>query len=67
MAGFVKLRMGDLFDGPADLIILPCSTGGNITRFVANRLLQYTIPFPKNGMKLGEVEIMPFTGAESII
>jgi hypothetical protein len=36
MAGFVKLRLGDLFAGPADLIVLPCSTGGTITRFVAN-------------------------------
>jgi hypothetical protein len=66
MAGFVRLRLGDLFDGPADLIVLPCSTDGTITRFVANRLLQYTIPRPKHGMKLGEVEIMPFTGAENI-
>ena len=66
MAGFVKLRLGDLFDGPADLIVLPCSTGGTITRFVANRLLEYTIPRPKRGMELGDVQIMPFTGAENI-
>ena len=66
MAGFVRLQLGDLFDGPADLIVLPCSTSGTITRFVANRLLEYTIPRPKRGMVLGEVDIMPFIGAENI-
>jgi hypothetical protein len=64
--GFVRLKLGDLFDGPADLIVLPCSTAGTITRFVANRLIEYTIPRPKRGMELGEVEIMPFSGAENI-
>lgn len=66
MTAFVRLKLGDLFDGPADLIVLPCSTGGTITRFVANRLLEYTIPRPKPGLELGEVEFMPFTGAENI-
>lgn len=66
MAGFVRLELGDLFDGPADLIVLPCSTSGTITRFVANRLLEYTIPRPKRRLELGEVDIMPFTGAENI-
>ncbi|MEW8023682.1 MAG: TIR domain-containing protein [Candidatus Thiodiazotropha endolucinida] len=66
MEGLVRLRLGDLFDGPADLIVLPCSTSGTITRFVANRLIEYTIPRPKRGMELGDVEIMPFTGAENI-
>lgn len=62
----VKLRLGDMFDGPADLIVLPCSTSGTITGFVARRLVQYSIPHPKTGMSLGEVEVMPFEGAEDI-
>ena len=62
----VKLRLGDMFDGPADLIVLPCSTAGTITGFVARRLAQYSIPHPQAGMSLGEVEIMPFEGAEDI-
>ena len=66
MPGFVRLKLGDLFDGPADLIVLPCSTSGTITHFVAEQLHEYTIPFPKRGMDLGEVEIIPFTGAENI-
>lgn len=66
MGANVKLRLGNLFDGPSDLVVLPCSTGGTVTGFVARSLAQYSIPHPKVGMKLGEVEIMPFEGAEHI-
>lgn len=62
----VKLRLGDLFDGPADLIVLPCSTAGTITGFVARSLVRYAIPHPQEHMSLGDVEIMPFSGAEDI-
>jgi hypothetical protein len=66
MAANVKLRFGNLFDGPSDLIVLPCSTAGTVTSFVARTLAQYSIPRPRLGMTLGEVEIMPFEGAENI-
>lgn len=66
MTAIVELRLGDLFHGPADVIVLPCSTSGTITRFVADRLLEYSIPRPRRGMRLGEVDIAPFTGAENI-
>lgn len=66
MPGTVKLRLGNLFDGPADLIVLPCSTGGTVTGFVARELERFSIPHPQEGMRLGEVEIMPFVGAENI-
>ena len=62
----VKLRLGDMFDGPADLIVLPCSTSGTITGFVARRLEQYSIPHPTPGMVLGKVEVVPFDGADDI-
>jgi hypothetical protein len=66
MEAKVKLRVGDLFDGPADLIVLPCSTSGTVTGFVARSLAQYSIPHPQEGMCLGGVEVMPFEGAEDI-
>ena len=66
MGPTVKLRLGDLFEGPADLIVLPCSTSGTITGFVARSLMHYSIPHPREGMALGEVEILPFEGAEDI-
>jgi len=62
----VKLRLGNLFDGPADLIVLPCSTAGTITGFVARNLVNYRIPHPRVGMRLGTVEFMPCEGAENI-
>ncbi len=66
MAAVVELRLGDLFDGPSDVVVLPCSTVGTITPFVANRLLEYAIPIPRSGMGLGEVDIAPLTGGENI-
>src|SRR5262245_9767998 len=66
MEANVKLRLGNLFDGPADLIVLPCSTSGTITGFVARSLVHYSIPHPRIGMALGEVEILPFEGADDI-
>jgi hypothetical protein len=66
MTPTVKLRLGNLFDGPADVIVLPCSTGGTITGFVARSLSHYSLPHPSGGMQLGDVEILPFEGGENI-
>ena len=62
----VELKLGDMFDGPCDLIVIPCSTVGTITPFVQEKLVHYRIPRPKRGMRLGEVEILPFEGGENI-
>lgn len=66
MSGFVRLKLGDMFDRPSDMIVLPCSTDGTVTPFVAKRLLQYTIPKPKRRMRLGAVDAVAFVGAENI-
>jgi hypothetical protein len=66
MTPSVKIRLGNLFDGASDLIVLPCSTGGTITGFVARSLSRYLIPHPLVGMELGQVEILPFEGGENI-
>src|SRR6478672_4683689 len=66
MGGIVKLRLGNLFDGPSDLIVLPCSTIGTVTGFVARSLAHYSIPHPCDSMEHGEIEIMPFEGGENI-
>jgi hypothetical protein len=62
----VELRLGDMFDGPSDLIVLPCSTSGTITEFVHHRLIHYSIPYPKTDMNLGDVQVHPFEGGENI-
>ena len=63
---YVKLKLGNIFDEPTDLVVLPCSTGGTITNFVANYLREYNIPHPRTGMRLGDVDVRTFDGAESV-
>jgi len=53
----VQLRLGDMFDGPSDLIVLPCSTAGTITSFVREKLVNYRIPYPRPGLILGDVRV----------
>src|SRR5215203_5653257 len=55
-----------MFDGPSDLIVLPCSTAGTITAFVRERLLHHRIPYPNPGLELGDVNVIPFEGGENI-
>ena len=62
----VQLKLGDMFDGPTDLIVLPCSTAGTITSFVRERLIHHNIPYPHPGMILGDVKVMPFRGGENL-
>src|SRR4051812_26623736 len=62
----VQLKLGDMFDGPSDLIVLPCSTSGTITDFVRKRLVHHRIPYPKTGMRLGDLSVVPFEGGENI-
>lgn len=62
----IELRLGDVFDGPSDLIVLPCSTTGSVTQFVRQKLVHFSIPYPHDQMRLGEVRVSPFEGGESI-
>ena len=66
MAGQIKIKLGDMFHGACDLIILPCSTSGKVTQFVHNRLKAFKIPSPKANIELGQIYTMPFEGGENI-
>jgi TIR domain len=66
MMPLVELKLGDLFDGPSDLIVLPCSTSGTITGFVRRRLIHHKIPYPRPAMQLGDLALVPFEGGENI-
>src|SRR4051794_36270372 len=57
----VHLKKGDLFDGPSDLVVLPCSTAGTYTKLVADKLRRFDIPRPRPA-ELGHVEIHALTG-----
>lgn len=62
----VQIRLGDMFDGPSDLIVLPCSAGGAVTDFVMQKLSLFRIPSPSMALRLGDVQLQPFEGGESI-
>lgn len=66
MGGIVQLRLGDIFDGPSDLLVVPCSTVPTVAGFVAERLRTFRLPSPTRPYHLGEVEIVPLTGAENV-
>lgn len=66
MPGTVQLEVGDIFNGPSDLIVLPCSTGGMITGFVRSRLEEFDIKYPSGRIAFGDVEFFPLSGAENI-
>jgi hypothetical protein len=66
VAGTVRFHLGDMFEGAADLIVLPCSTVPTVTEFVRERLRLFDIPLPEEPMRLGEVRIVPFRGAENV-
>lgn len=66
MPGSVQLEIGDIFNGPSDLIVLPCSSGGAVTGFVRNRLEEFDIRYPSGEIAFGGVQFFPFSGAENI-
>lgn len=66
MSSTIQLREGDMFAQPADLIIIPCSTGASVTEMVASRLRSFDIVLPRRPMRLGDVEFLLFERASSI-
>ena len=62
----IRVRLGDLFEGPSDMLVVPCSTMGTISGFVAQSLAQYAIPRLHARMPLGNVTIFPFKGADDL-
>lgn len=65
MSATVRIRQGNIFDGPSDLVVLPCSTSGDVTSFVARDLARYRLPQPPQ-MPLGGVTAQAFKEAPHI-
>ena len=55
MGAQIEIVKGNMFDGPSDLVVIPCSTVPTITWFVADYLRSFDIPEPQNKMKPGDV------------
>lgn len=66
VAATVEVLYGDMFDGPSDVVVIPCSTVPSVTWFVADRLRLFDIPQPPRPMKLGEVHYEPLTSASQL-
>ena len=66
MPGAVQLVRGDMFDGPSDLIVIPCATGGSVTAFVRERMQRFALPRVPAPMALGDVRLLPLAGADNV-
>jgi hypothetical protein len=62
MGARIELVKGNVFDGSADLVVIPCSTRRSITWFVAEHLSSFGIPEPQKPMKLGGKRLMRLAG-----
>src|SRR5215467_3773948 len=66
MKAQVELIKGDMFEGPSDLMVIPCSTVPTITWFVAEHLRSFGIPKPRDQMDLGDVAFVDLRRANNI-
>jgi hypothetical protein len=66
MGGRIEIVHDDMFNGPSDLVVLPCSTIPTVASFVAERLKRFSIPFPRQAMRLGEVRFEQLTAATQL-
>jgi hypothetical protein len=56
------LRLGDLFDSPADVIVLPMATSGSVTAQTLKDIRRHGLPEPEGGpFELGSVIFRPRT------
>jgi hypothetical protein len=62
----LELVKGDMFEGPSDLIVIPCSTVPTITRYVADRLRAFGLPRPPGPMTPGQVAFLELKGASQV-
>lgn len=66
MGAQIELVKGDMFDGPSDLIVIPCSTAPSITWFVMEHLRSFGIPGPQVKMEAGDVVFCDLRRASNI-
>jgi len=61
----VHLRNGNIFDNASDLVLLPCSAKGTISKFAEQHVKNYNLERPEP-MPLGQIKVHPFTGSGTI-
>src|SRR5437762_3161153 len=63
--GSVHIRLGNIFDNSSDLVLLPCSAKGTISKAAREHVTRFSLPEP-TPMKLGDVHVEAFTGPGTI-
>ncbi len=58
MSAQIEFFLGELFSLKCDLIVLPCSRNGSMTRWVRNRIQDFGIPDPTGYKGLGATEFI---------
>ena len=66
MTARIEVIKGDMFEGPSDLVVIPCSTIPTITWFVAEHLRAFGISEPRDRMEPGDVVFVDLRGASNI-
>lgn len=62
----LELVQGDMFEGPTDLVVIPCSTRPTVSRLVGDRFRAFQISPPDRPMRAGEVIFQPLASARQI-
>lgn len=71
LGGNVLVRMGDLFEGAADLTVLPCSAKGTVSKATRRWSEIYGLPLPteisSRPRRLGDIsDLIPFSGSSDL-
>jgi nucleoside 2-deoxyribosyltransferase len=64
----VQIRLGNIFDGNSDLVVVPCSAKGTVSKWTETHIQNFGLERPPCGGKedLGRVFIKPFPGSGNI-
>lgn len=54
----IKIKYGSIFDEKCDLLILPCSSDGSVTRWVKSEIEKYELPFPSYDIPFASVAFL---------
>src|ERR1019366_449584 len=62
----VQIHLGSLFTGKSDLVVLPCSAKGTITKGAQGLVDAHKLDRPPTGMQLGDVRMFKYPGSGTI-
>lgn len=55
----LRIRQGSVFDEKCDLLVLPCNSGGGVTRWVQSEIERNNLSFPSGRIPFGKVMFVP--------